>query len=98
MQEQEPIRLKDSIALYLIQILRDYKIAKSMPHKYDHEVKDVLRASNEVLDDLLKKLGLCYGEFAPFELFLHPSSEFSQEAIKKYVMAYEEVDEELWTE
>ena len=94
---QDPIKLKDNVALNLIQILREYKSMKNSIEGYWH-LKTILRADDEVLDDLLKKLGLCYGEFAPFKLYLHPSKQYSDEAILEYVKAYEEHEEILWTE
>ena len=55
---QEPIELKDNVALYLIQILREYKTMKNCIEGHWH-LKEILRASDDVVDDLLKKIGLC---------------------------------------
>ena len=94
---QEPIELKDNVALYLIQILREYKTMKNCIEGHWH-LKEILRASDDVVDDLLKKLGLCYGQMAPFKLYIHPSKQYSDEAILEYVRAYEDHEEVLWTE
>ena len=82
MQEQEPIRIH--IEHYLIDILREYKSMKASV-KGHWQLEGILNHSNENLDDLLQKIGLCYGEYAPFKLFIHPSKDYSANNIAKYI-------------
>ena len=82
MQAQEPIRLH--IEHYLVDILREYKSMQASVRGH-WQLEGILTHSDENLDDLLQKLGLCYGEYAPFKLFIHPSPDYTAENIAKYV-------------
>ena len=81
MQEQEPVRLH--IEHNLIDILREYKSMRASI-KGHWQLEGILTHSEDNIDDLLQKLGLCYGEYAPFKLFIHPSDEYTTENIAKY--------------
>ena len=87
MQEQEPIRLV--IEHHLIDILREYKSMKASI-KGHWQLEGILNHSDENIDDLLQKLGLCYGDYAPFKLFIHPSDEYTTENIAKYVVTMQD--------
>ena len=87
MQEQDPMRLH--IEHHLIDILREYKSMRASI-KGHWQLEGILTHSEENIDDLLQKLGLCYGEYAPFKLFIHPSDDYTTENIAKYVVAMQE--------
>ena len=87
MQEQDPMRLH--IEHHLIDILREYKSMRASI-KGHWQLEGILTHSEENIDDLLQKLGLCFGEYAPFKLFIHPSDDYTTENIAKYVVAMQE--------
>ena len=87
MQEQEPVRLH--IEHNLIDILREYKSMQASI-KGHWQLEGILTHSEENIDDLLQKLGLCYGEYAPFKLFIHPSNDYTTENIAKYILTMQE--------
>ena len=87
MQEQEPMRLH--IEHYLIDILREYKSMRASI-KGHWQLEGILTHSEENIDDLLQKIGLCYGDYAPFKLFIHPSNDYTTENIAKYILAMQE--------
>jgi len=98
MQNQEPMRLH--IEHYLIDILREYKSMKACIRGH-WQLEGILTHSDENLDNLLQKLGLCYGEYSPFKLFVHPSSDYTTENVAKYVVAmkdncYDQEDHECF--
>ena len=93
----EPIQLKDSFILNLVQILREYKSMKNCT-KGHWQLEGILNAGNDTIEDLQRKVGLCFGEYAPFKMFVHPSKSYSEENVLKYVKAYQEEPEVLWTE
>ena len=87
MQEQDPMRLH--IEHHLIDILREYKSMRASI-KGHWQLEGILTHSEENIDDLLQKLGLCYGEYAPFKLFIHPSDDYTTENIAKYILVMQE--------
>ena len=87
MQEQDPMRLH--IEHNLIDILREYKSMRASI-KGHWQLEGILTHSEENIDDLLQKLGLCFGEYAPFKLFIHPSDDYTTENIAKYILAMQE--------
>jgi hypothetical protein len=70
----------------LIDILREYKSMLGSV-KGHWQLAKILNHSHDNIDSLIQKLGLCYGEFAPFKLYVHPSSDYSAENIAKYIKA-----------
>mgnify|MGYP003138902260 CR=1 FL=1 len=82
MKEQTPVRL--SVENELIDILREYKSMRASIRGH-WQLEGILNHSEENIDDLIQKLGLCYGDYAPFQLFIHPSDNYQTEYIAKYI-------------
>jgi len=82
MKERDPIRL--SVENELIDILREYKSMRASIRGH-WQLEGILNHSEENIDDLIHKLGLCWGDYAPFKLFIHPSDDYTTENIAKYI-------------